>query len=93
MCVEHKQKEWATSLCQYIADEFCSENCTVVAPDISFESLELDSICIMEMVIYCERLTGGKVQASALTETGNMSVNSLLESISFDKGAESNASS
>ena len=62
-------------LCTFIREELGNAE---VNATTSFESIGVDSILLMEIIVQCERLTGKRLGLSVLTENDQLSVRSLL---------------
>lgn len=71
------RKELEKSLCQFIEVELC-EGITPVTPDTSFEALALDSIFLMEIVLFLEKESGIQITSHMLNETSLTSVRELV---------------
>ncbi len=70
-------------LCEYIRTELC-EGCIEVRPNSSFETLGIDSIYLMEIILHLERATQCKVRADMLDPKALESVATLVDAVLKD---------
>ena len=76
--------ELEKKLCAFIADEFCDGPAEVDATT-PFETLGLDSICLMELVIQCERLSGQQIGSRMLVQGPLESVRGLVSRLTEER--------
>lgn len=78
-----RQNQLKEELCEFIRTELC-DGLTEVRPESSFEKLGIDSIYLMEIVLYLERATQCKVRADMLDPRALESVETLVTAVLKD---------
>jgi acyl carrier protein len=73
---EHLEK----LVCTFISKELC-ENEIKLEPHTPFETVGIDSIFLMEIILYCENLCGRRVPIAVLGSEESMNVRTLLKAI------------
>lgn len=80
---DNRQNQLKEDLCEFIRTELC-EGLTDVRPDSSFEKLGIDSVYLMEIVLYLERTTQCKVRADMLDPRALETVGTLVDAVFKD---------
>jgi acyl carrier protein len=79
-------------MCDYIRQDMCLGEQIYVTDSTPLETLALDSICIMELLVFAERLTGGKLNSDILQDLRGLTVSQILTQLEFNENNTNNAS-